>query len=172
MGAEYAPKTREETELRAHGLAFPATREDFPWGHRALKVKDKIFAIFGWDGPRFSLSTKLTKSNTSALDRPFAEPTHYGMGKHGWVTARFEQGERVPVELLKEWIDESYRAIAPKKVLEALDGKPAAKTPRRKASAPKGSKPPKASVATARPATKRARSSKAAPKRAAPRASR
>ncbi|MBK7877910.1 MAG: MmcQ/YjbR family DNA-binding protein [Planctomycetes bacterium] len=122
MSAAYEPKSPAETALRAHGLAYPETKEDFPWGHRALKVKGKIFAIFGWDEGRFTLSTKLPHSNVTALDRPFAEPTHYGMGKHGWVTARFEPGERVPVDLLQTWIDESYRAIAPKKVLERLEG--------------------------------------------------
>lgn len=154
MGAEYAPKSRAEELLRAHGLAYPATQEDFPWGHRALKVKGKIFAIFGWDGERFSLSAKLPHSNLVALDRPFAEPTHYGMGKHGWVTARFEPGERVPVELLQAWIDESYRAIAPKKVLELLVGEA------QRAGPPK--RRPRASKTRAKPRSKAAAKPKAA----------
>lgn len=122
MSPSYAPRSAAEAALRAHGLAFPEAHEDFPWGHRALKVRGKIFAIFGWEGERFSLSAKLPRTNLAALDQPFAEPTGYGMGKHDWVTARFEAKERVPVELLQAWIEESYRAIAPKKVLAQLDG--------------------------------------------------
>lgn len=118
----YEPKNRAEAELRAHGLAYPETHEDFPWGHRALKVKGKAFVFMGWDGERFSLSCKLPQSNVRALDLPFAEATGYGLGKSGWVTASFEAGERIPLEVLKPWIDESYRAIAPKRVLKALDG--------------------------------------------------
>ena len=45
----------------------------------------------------------------------FAEPTGYGLGKAGWVSARFEPGDDVPVDLLKQWIDESYAAVAPKR---------------------------------------------------------
>jgi hypothetical protein len=53
---------------------------------------------------------------------PFASSTRYGLGKSGWVTAKFEPGDKVPVEMLLEWITESYRAIAPKRVLSKLDG--------------------------------------------------
>ena len=55
-----------------------------------------------------------------AADLPFAEPTGYGLGKSGWVTARFTKVSDVPMELLEKWIDESYRAIAPKKLVKSL----------------------------------------------------
>jgi len=61
-----------------------------------------------------------------ALMLPFTSPTPYGLGKSGWVTANFENHEP-SVEMLKAWIDESYRAQAPKKLLKALDGAPPAK---------------------------------------------
>jgi hypothetical protein len=64
---------------------------------------------------------KLPVSNAQALSLPFAEPTGYGMGKHGWVTAGFRAGDAVPLDLLREWIDESFRAVAPKKVVAALE---------------------------------------------------
>lgn len=35
-------------------------------------------------------------------------------------SARFEPGVEPPVDLLREWIDESYRAIAPKKLVAGL----------------------------------------------------
>jgi len=47
----------------------------------------------------------------------------YGLGRAGWVTATFETGEPVPVELMIAWIDESYRAIAPKKLVKELGEK-------------------------------------------------
>ena len=55
-----------------------------------------------------------------ALKLPFVTPTEYGLGRSGWVTARFPRTARVPVELLKVWIDESYRAIAPKRLAALL----------------------------------------------------
>ena len=47
-----------------------------------------------------------------AHDLPFAEPTHYGLGKHGWVTAHFDQKKKPAIDLLEAWLDESYRAVA------------------------------------------------------------
>ena len=114
---------KAETTLREYALALPESHEEFPWGHTAIKVRGKIFLFLGGgsDGG-LSLSVKLKDSNTAALDQPFATPTHYGMGKHGWVSAQFAPGENPPIELLQSWIDESYRAIAPKKLVASLGG--------------------------------------------------
>jgi hypothetical protein len=56
-----------------------------------------------------------------ALSLPFAEPTGYGLGKSGWVTARFAAGDDVPVPMLIGWVDESFRAVAPKRLLAKLE---------------------------------------------------
>jgi hypothetical protein len=52
---------------------------------------------------------------------PFTRPAGYGLGKSGWVQAEFPPGARPPVDLLKAWIDESYRAQAPKRLVKQLD---------------------------------------------------
>ena len=111
-----------ELELREYAMTFPEVTEDFPWGHRAMKVKGKVFVFLGGEKnpTELSLSVKLPQSRDMAVDLPFAEPTGYGMGKHGWVTARFEKVSDVPMDLLREWINESYRAIAPKKLVKTL----------------------------------------------------
>jgi hypothetical protein len=93
----------------------------------------------GADAETFSLSTKLPSSAGVALKLPFAWPTEYGLGRSGWVTARFPRAARVPIDLLKLWIDESYRAFAPKRLVAQLevDGSPG--SPRRRSgSATKG----------------------------------
>jgi predicted DNA-binding protein (MmcQ/YjbR family) len=105
-----------EAKLREFGMSFPEATEEFPWGHRALKVKGKTFVFLALEEDVLSLSMKLPASGVAALILPFASPTGYGLGKSGWVTARFAPGEEIPLELLEEWIDESYRAIAPKKL--------------------------------------------------------
>ena len=64
---------------------------------------------------------KLPTSGPLALTLPFAFPTPYGLGKSGWVSARFGPKDEVPLEMLVEWLDESFRAIAPKKVLAQLE---------------------------------------------------
>lgn len=119
-----AKKTLEslELELRDYAMTFPEATEDHPWGHRAIKVKGKTFVFLGGDKneAELSLSVKLPSSRDIALDLPFAEPTGYGLGKSGWVSARFTKVTDVPLDLLKGWIDESYRAIAPKKLSKLL----------------------------------------------------
>jgi len=51
--------------------------------------------------------------------------TENGLGRSGWLTARFPRAARVPVDVLRMWIDESYPALAPKRLLEQLDQTPA-----------------------------------------------
>lgn len=102
--------------LRKRALAYPEATQDHPWGEIAIKIKGKVFMFLGDD----SASFKLPNSRDMAHDLPFAEPTHYGLGKHGWVTAHFDQKRKPSIALLEAWLDESYRAVAPKKMVEKL----------------------------------------------------
>ena len=118
------PKKRSPAAaLRAFALALPGAHEDFPWGERVAKVGPRVFVFLGKSAKNggLSLAMKLPDSSPDALDLPFAEPTGYGLGRSGWVTARFDAGDEIPVEVLTAWIEESYRAIAPKKLVEELD---------------------------------------------------
>jgi hypothetical protein len=120
-------------ELRAFGLAYPKAHTKSPWpGHLDLAVNDKTFAYLGLEGEPFSIGCKLPHSGKAALLLPFTKPTPYGLGKSGWVTAELPEGKLPPVEMFKGWIDESYRAQAPKKLVALLDGEiPRNKRPKR-----------------------------------------
>lgn len=113
-----------EGKLRKFALGFPGAVEEFPWGHSAFKVKGKSFCFLSGETGVLSLSFKLPSSGRMALTLPFATSTGYGLGKSGWVTAKFQTGDDVPVDRLSEWIEESYRAIAPKKLLAELNNPP------------------------------------------------
>ena len=106
--------------LRTHALSYPEAKEDFPWGERVVKVRGKVFLFLG-KGENLSLSVKLPGSANVALGLSFASPTAYGLGKSGWITARFEKRDKPPLEMLRQWIDESYRAVAPKRLAASLD---------------------------------------------------
>src|SRR4030095_11886502 len=106
---------RAKAALRAFALAYPGAREEFPWGERVIKVGKKVFVFLGMpEGDELGLSVKLPATASIALLFPFATPTGYGLGKAGWVSARFAPGDNVPLEMLRQWIDESYRAVAPR----------------------------------------------------------
>jgi predicted DNA-binding protein (MmcQ/YjbR family) len=114
---------RAGKRLREFALGLPGAYEEFPWGERVVKVNQKIFVFFGHDGAArgLRLSVKLPLSRDEALAFPFAHPTGYGLGKSGWISARFSPGERLPVPVLLDWIEESYRAIAPKRLVAQID---------------------------------------------------
>jgi predicted DNA-binding protein (MmcQ/YjbR family) len=110
--------------LLEYALSLPEAWQDEPWeGDVVAKVGKKIFVFLGSDrgDGRVGLSVKLPVSVDEALAYPFTEPTGYGLGRWGWVSATFARGDSPPVDLLEEWIEESYRAIAPKKLVKLLD---------------------------------------------------
>jgi predicted DNA-binding protein (MmcQ/YjbR family) len=152
--ARSAGKSKLYTTVHAFALRFPEAYEEFPWGHSAIKVRKKIFVTLGEGDEGLSMSLKLEGSNFEALLLPFTEPTHYGMGKHGWVTSRLEPGKSAPLALLRSWIEESFRAVAPKKLVAALDEHGLAKAPAKRAASRK------AAPAKSLPAKKRSRATK------------
>lgn len=92
-----------------------------PWpDHMDLAVRNKTFAYLSPEGQPLSISCKLPESCQTALSLPFASPTGYGLGKSGWVTATFAETDTPPVEFLKTWLEESYRAVAPKTLAKQL----------------------------------------------------
>ena len=108
-------------------LGFPGAYEDHPWGERVVKVAKKVFVFFGTDHHDeggFGLGVKLPESGSLALSLPFTEPAGYGLGKSGWINAKFEKGNLPPAEMLEEWIEESYRAVAPKKMVAQIGAPP------------------------------------------------
>ena len=127
------PLAAAEQALRDFALTFPDSTEEFPWDHRAIKVRGKNFLILANEPGRCGVTVKLPVSAATALQLPFAEPTGYGLGKHGWVSARFAAGDTIPLDLLREWIDESFRAVAPKTVLAKLERAEAEPAPKSRA---------------------------------------
>lgn len=150
--AKSDPPRPEENLLCRIALGYPEAREEHPWGHRAIKVNGKTFVFLSTNDGVVTCATKLPQSRREALELPFASPTEYGLGKSGWVTASFGPGELVPIDVLGAWIDESYRAIAPKKLVAALDGHTG--EPRARSAKPRAKGAP-AAKAAARPSRRR-----------------
>ena len=112
--------------VRAFALSLPEAYEDHPWGESVAKVNKKVFVFFGEgdDGEHEpGMSVKLKESNAQALMVPGAEPTGYGLGRGGWVSVPFRKTSP-PLPVLQDWVEESYRIVAPKRISARLDEAP------------------------------------------------
>jgi predicted DNA-binding protein (MmcQ/YjbR family) len=114
---------RTRTALLTHALAFPGAFEDHPWGEAVAKVSGKIFVFFGaGEGtPDIGIAVKLDESLEQALAVPGASPTGYGLGKAGWVSVTLGKPGQPPLAVLKDWVEESYRRVALKRLIKELD---------------------------------------------------
>jgi predicted DNA-binding protein (MmcQ/YjbR family) len=118
-------------QLLRHALSLPGAWEDHPWGEDVVKVGKKIFVFLGLEGPDSFVGVKLRRSLLYARSRPFTQKFGYGLDAAGWVAVRIPKGDEVPVDLLREWIEESYEAVAPKR--STRPAPPERSTPRSKA---------------------------------------
>jgi predicted DNA-binding protein (MmcQ/YjbR family) len=110
--------------LLTFALGLPGVHEDHPWGESVAKVGKKVFVFLGHedDPAHVGMTVKLDESHSQALSVPGAEPAGYGLGRSGWVSIPFRD-TTPPPEVLKDWIEESYRRIAPKRLVAELDGR-------------------------------------------------
>lgn len=116
--------TNVRDKVRDFALSLPEAVEEHPWGEDVAKVRGKIFVFLGTSEPSpRRITVKLQESHAHALSIEGAEPTGYGLGKAGWVTVPL-RAKGVSVQLIRDWVEESYRIVAPKKLVAELDGRP------------------------------------------------
>jgi predicted DNA-binding protein (MmcQ/YjbR family) len=104
--------------LGEFALSLPEAREDFPWNERVVKVRGKIFVMLRRQHP--STREKPVEPHGPALPTQGARPTGYGLGKAGWVTVPVAE---LDLETLRDWVEESYRIVAPKRLVAELDAR-------------------------------------------------
>ena len=122
MTAPRRPEEAESSASETFALGLPGAFSDMPWeGDIVAKVGKKIFVFFGSGDPP-TIAVKLPESADHALSVPGAQPTGYGLGRHGWVTVPVSDAD-TPVDVLLDWVEESYRTIAPKKLVNELDAR-------------------------------------------------
>lgn len=108
--------------LEEFASSLPEAWPDNPWGDRVVKVGKKIFLfVSGPDSTRPVATFKLPESRDHALAYPEAFPTRYGLGKHGWVTVFVDTVPPEEHEVLMDFVEESYRAVATKTLVKRLD---------------------------------------------------
>ncbi len=102
-------------------LHLPEAYEDRPWGSVHCKVAGKIFVGWGRESGEMSVGFKTTKPLQELLvmtDDRFTVAKY--VGQHGWVDMHV--GPKPDWSEVEQFIADSYRMIAPKKLVKQLDG--------------------------------------------------
>ncbi|MDT0483383.1 MmcQ/YjbR family DNA-binding protein [Streptomyces doebereineriae] len=114
-------------KVREFALGLPGAAEEFPWGETVAKVNKKVFVFLGVSDGSYPMGVtvklKDAEAHAHALTSPGAEPAGYGLGKAGWVRVPLAEKGSPATDLLCDWIEESYRAIAPKRLIAELDAR-------------------------------------------------
>ncbi|HVZ14326.1 MAG TPA: MmcQ/YjbR family DNA-binding protein [Bauldia sp.] len=119
MATPAAHRSAERALVR-FALTFPEATEDWPWDERVIKVRGKIFVFLGMVEGTLRVGVKLPISHEMALTLPYCLPSGYGLGRAGWITAHLTGRHKPDVPLLKSWIEQSYRAVAPRRLSASL----------------------------------------------------
>jgi hypothetical protein len=123
--------------LREFALSLPCATEDFPWGEPVIKIEKRRNdpppwrkhlvhgPMFLWlgarDAPAHEVAVKLTDSYEHAVALARAVPTtNSGLGQWGWLTVRLSAAAE---DLLCDWVDESYRNQATRRLIAELDAR-------------------------------------------------
>ena len=122
-----------KARLLKYALAKPDATLEHPWGENVAKVRDKVFVFFGMAEPAadapyadYVMGVKLTNALLFAKSQSYVEAMGYGLGKSGWVSVKKPKGT-APMDMLEEWIDESYANVAPKRKPGASSAAPKAR---------------------------------------------
>lgn len=109
--------------LRTYCAAFPEATEVEAWGHPTFRAGKKIYASFGFmdkgdHAGDACITVKSTHPDQALLvaDPRFFVPSY--VGHKGWVGIRAEHVEWTTVEDL---VERSYRMVALKRMVKALD---------------------------------------------------
>jgi predicted DNA-binding protein (MmcQ/YjbR family) len=95
-------------------------------GEPTFRVRGKNFVFT--DQAARGISVKLPKDEAAAVvaTDPRAQPTGYGLGRHGWVSIEVGDGaDQSRWQEVEEWVRTSYTLVAPKslaKIVLAADG--------------------------------------------------
>lgn len=100
--------------IRDHAMTLPRAEEGTSCVNRAFKAGGKNFAFLGETEELFKLRLKLKDSIDEVNER-------FDLGSSGWTMLAFPPDDAPPLEDLGRWIEESFRLLAPKKIVAELN---------------------------------------------------
>ena len=110
------------TDLRRVCLGFPESSEVVAWGRPTFRAGKKIFAVFsGTEERPWGLIFKPEPDERPAFlqDHRFYSPPYFGPS--GWLALGLAVRKRIDWSEVAELVDSSYRQVALKRMLKALE---------------------------------------------------
>ncbi|MFT7463400.1 MAG: putative DNA-binding protein (MmcQ/YjbR family) [Pseudohongiellaceae bacterium] len=113
-----SPVHPQLSALRQLTASWPETSEVETWDHPTFRAGQKIFATYAYHKGLHSISCKQSKPDQALLvtDPRFQVASH--VGRHGWITIDIDH---VEWDTVAELVEQSYRLIALKRMVKALD---------------------------------------------------
>jgi predicted DNA-binding protein (MmcQ/YjbR family) len=89
-------------------------------GQPTFRIRGKNFVFT--DREATGISVKLPKEEAEAVvaTDELAEPTGYGLGRHGWVSVKIGKADADRWQQVEEWVRTSYTMVAPKKLAKQV----------------------------------------------------
>ncbi len=109
-------------KIRTHAMSLPETVEGSSCVNRAFTAGGKNFAFLGEKDDECKLRIKLAASLPEIEARASNDADRWQVGSGGWVLLVFPPGDAPKITDLRRWLTESFRLLAPKKVVARLDG--------------------------------------------------
>ncbi len=107
-------------QLRVRALELPGVAEGESCVKRAFKARTKGFLYLGEKDESYNVMLKIGDSLAAAQSFCAESPDNRSIGKTNWMTLEFGADEVPPAEL-SVWIEESFRLLAPKKLVTELE---------------------------------------------------
>ena len=107
--------------IRAHAMTHPEAEEGSSCVNRAFKAGGKNFAFLGEKEDQVRLRLKLDASIADLEKRAKNDPERWQIGKGGWTLLIFPADDAPKEAELQRWVTESFRLLAPKKIVALLD---------------------------------------------------
>ena len=106
-------------KLRPICLELPEANEVKSWGHPTFRAGKKSYAVLDeYDGVLgLSLKVGLDRRDALLADKRFCQTPY--CGHLGWVTLKLDS--RIDWKLVRRLVEDSYRLVALKRMLQALD---------------------------------------------------
>ncbi|UDY35080.1 MmcQ/YjbR family DNA-binding protein [Dermatobacter hominis] len=84
-------------------------------GEPTFRVRNKNFVFSDADATRISVKLPKDEAEAVVVTDETAEPTGYGLGRHGWVSVGIPEGaDDERWREVEEWVRTSYALVAPK----------------------------------------------------------